>query len=180
MKPSDILITQRLILRPLRLADALTIQRLFPCWHTARFMSSVPWPYPKNGALQFLRKIALPGMKSGNHWLWAITLKGKDDVLKGIIHLRKGKTNRGFWIAPELRGRSLMSEAVTAVNAFAFEKAGFKKLVMENAKPNRSSARIKHKTGGRFTGYTKGGFVAGVMPSEVWVLTKEEWESQKS
>jgi [ribosomal protein S5]-alanine N-acetyltransferase len=180
MKPTDILITKRLVLRPLRLSDALTIQRTFPRWHTVRFLSSLPWPYPKNGALQFLRKLALPGMKDGTHWLWAITLKGGNDELKGIMHLRNGKTNRGFWIVPELRGQGLITEATTAVNQFAFEKAGFKKLVVENAKSNPASRRIKEKTGGKFMGYTTGGFVIGKRPAETWVLTKEEWIKRQS
>src|SRR5207237_1114224 len=51
-----ILVTPRLILRPLDLADAGAIQTLFPQWEVVRFLASrVPWPYPADGALTFIR-----------------------------------------------------------------------------------------------------------------------------
>ncbi|MBI3420331.1 MAG: GNAT family N-acetyltransferase [Proteobacteria bacterium] len=180
MKPDDILITKRLILRPVRMTDALLIQRVFPRWHMARYLSQVPWPYPKNGAVKFLRATALPAMKRGADWMWAITLKTGGDELRGIIHLRKGKTNRGFWIAPALQGQGLMTEAVVAVNDFAFQKAGFKKLIISNAKPNYGSTRVKEKTAARLIGRGRERFVAGVLPTEVWELTKEDWEGWSS
>jgi ribosomal-protein-alanine N-acetyltransferase len=179
MKADAVLVTQRLILRPLRLTDALTIQRIFPSWHMARYMSAVPWPYPKDGAVSFIRKIALPGMRERKHWLWAITRKGNDTLI-GVVHLRRGKTNRGFWIAPAFHGKGYMSEAVAAVNEFAFTKAGFKKLVISNAKTNLASRRIKQKTGGRFIGYQRENFIAGTLPAEMWVLTKKDWENRKA
>ena len=44
--------TERLILRPLEVADATQIQELFPHWEIVRFlMNRVPWPYPPDGAL---------------------------------------------------------------------------------------------------------------------------------
>ncbi|HVY12397.1 MAG TPA: GNAT family N-acetyltransferase [Alphaproteobacteria bacterium] len=178
MIKTETLITPRLILRPVRLSDALAIQRIFPTWHMTRYMSAVPWPYPKDGAVSFLQKIMLPNMRRGKHWMWAITLKGGDDVLIGLIHLRPGKTNRGFWMAPNYHGKGYMSEAVVAVNEFAFTRAGFKRLVISNAKPNRASSRIKEKTGGRFIGYRREHFIAGTLPAEMWELTKEMWESR--
>ena len=46
------LYTERLILRPLELADAEAIQRLFPHWEVVRYLNAlVPWPYPTDGAL---------------------------------------------------------------------------------------------------------------------------------
>jgi RimJ/RimL family protein N-acetyltransferase len=39
--------TERLILRPLALADAAAIQELFPHWEIVRYLlNRVPWPYP--------------------------------------------------------------------------------------------------------------------------------------
>lgn len=48
--------TKRLILRPLELADADQIQILFPQWEIVRYLARrVPWPYPPDGALTFIR-----------------------------------------------------------------------------------------------------------------------------
>ena len=55
--------TSRLILRPQELADAEQIQALFPQWEIVRFlMNKVPWPYPPDGALCYIRDIAIPQM----------------------------------------------------------------------------------------------------------------------
>jgi hypothetical protein len=44
--------TGRLLLQPLRLADAEQTQRLFPQWEIVQFMTTlIPWPYPAGVAL---------------------------------------------------------------------------------------------------------------------------------
>jgi ribosomal-protein-alanine N-acetyltransferase len=59
-----IITTSRLILRPLDLCDADAAQALFPRWEIVRFLSShIPWPYPADGALTFIRDMALPAMQ---------------------------------------------------------------------------------------------------------------------
>jgi hypothetical protein len=56
--------TARLILKPLELADADAVQRVFPQWEIVRLMAShILWPYPSDGALTFVRDTALPAMR---------------------------------------------------------------------------------------------------------------------
>ena len=51
MPPVPVLETERLILRPLREADASAVQRRFPQWEVVQYLhDEVPWPYPDNGA----------------------------------------------------------------------------------------------------------------------------------
>ena len=58
--------TDRLILRPLALDDAEQIQQQFAHWKVVRYLlSRVPWPYPPDGALTYLRDIALPQAERG-------------------------------------------------------------------------------------------------------------------
>jgi len=58
--------TRRLILRPLEIGDVEATQRLFPHWEIVRYMGKViPWPYPADGALTFIRDVALPEMARG-------------------------------------------------------------------------------------------------------------------
>ena len=55
--------TERLILCPLRLADAQQIQNLFPHWEIVRYLlNRVPWPYPDDGAARYVRDVALPAI----------------------------------------------------------------------------------------------------------------------
>lgn len=67
--------TRRLILTPLQLADAPAIQQLFPHWEVVRYLDSrVPWPYPEEGALTYVRDHALPAIAAGREWHWMIRL----------------------------------------------------------------------------------------------------------
>jgi [ribosomal protein S5]-alanine N-acetyltransferase len=46
--------TQRLILRPLRLADADRTQQLFPHWEIVKHLAArFPWPFPPDGTLTY-------------------------------------------------------------------------------------------------------------------------------
>jgi hypothetical protein len=68
-----ILYTERLMLKPLVPEDASQIQMLYPRWEIVRYMvSSVPWPYPDNGAEHYVNNVALPDMAKGNAWFWTI------------------------------------------------------------------------------------------------------------
>lgn len=59
--------TDQLLLRPLSVLDAPAIQQQFSRWEVVRLMSAaIPWPYPEDGALRFLRDMALPA-KTADH-----------------------------------------------------------------------------------------------------------------
>jgi hypothetical protein len=65
--------TARLILRQLELADADAVRELIPRRKIVRFLASyVPWPFPPEGALTFIRDQALPAMRRGKVWHWSI------------------------------------------------------------------------------------------------------------
>jgi RimJ/RimL family protein N-acetyltransferase len=94
--------TARLLLRPIELADAGQIQTIFPQWEIVKYLANkVPWPYPPDGAVTFLRDVALPAVERGDEWLWTIRRKEEPAVLIGLISLKKSESeNRGFWIDP--------------------------------------------------------------------------------
>jgi len=92
--------TPRLMLRPLQLADAAAVQILFPRWEIVQFMAShIPWPYPADGALTFIRDRALPAMQQGAAWHWSIRPKSAAEQLIGVVSLMdEPDNNRGFWL----------------------------------------------------------------------------------
>lgn len=82
------LTTDRLTLTPLRLDDAPLIQALFPQWDVVRYLDSrVPWPYPDDGALIYVRDIALPAMAAGREWHWMIRKRDEAGCTLGSISL---------------------------------------------------------------------------------------------
>ena len=173
--------TSRLRLRPLELSDAQQTQVLFPHWEIVRFLtSSVPWPYPPDGALTYYRNIALPAMTRGEVWHWTLRLKANTDQLIGSISLmRKADENRGFWLGIPWQGRGLMSEACETVTDFWFNVLGFSVLRVPKAILNVASRRISEKQGMRVIATMERDYVGGRFPAELWEITAEEWNRRK-
>lgn len=114
--PTPTLTTDRLLLKPLVAEDAKQIQTLYPRWEIVRYMvASVPWPYPENGAENYVNNVALPDMASGIAWFWTIRNREIPDKVMGLICLYDEEdNNRGFWLAPEYQGQGYMREASIA------------------------------------------------------------------
>lgn len=183
MASVSILTSDRLILRPLALADVDRIQMLFPHWEIVQHLAAVvPWPYPSDGALTYVRDVALPAMERGNEWYWAICLRNLPEELIGIINLADSKRdnefeNRGFWLGLEWQGQGLMSEAVAATSHFWFNTLGRPVLRVQKAAANAASRRISLRSGMRLIGTGEKDFVSGRLPVETWEQTAEEWRA---
>ena len=175
------LVTPRLMLRPLELADAAQSQVLFPQWEIVRYLASVvPWPYPEDGALKYYRDDALPAMERGDEWHWSLRLKTDPGQLIGCICLTKGKdNNRGFWLGVPWQGQGLMTEAVEAVTAYWFDELGFPRLRAPKAVVNTPSRRISEKGGMRVVAVEERDYVSGRFASEIWEITLDEWRARR-
>ncbi len=172
--------TRRLLLKPLELADASQIQKLFPRWEIVKFLNNkVPWPYPPDGAEFYCRELALPAMERGEAWHWTIRMKTALDIMIGFISLHKsGDENRGFWLDPKWQGQGLMSEACDAVTDYWFNELGFHVLRVPKAIANEASRRISIKQGMRVVAKGERDYVSGRLPSETWEITAEEWRAR--
>ncbi|MCB1563400.1 MAG: GNAT family N-acetyltransferase [Alphaproteobacteria bacterium] len=182
---TSILETGRLILRPLTLEDAPAVQKYFNDWEIIKNLSKVvPWPYPDDGAEDFIKNNALPRMREKGHLIWAITLKENPGEAIGIIDFGHERSlshgDRGFWIARPFQGRGLMSEAIAAVNDYLFFEVGLEKFTVLNAKSNITSRRVKEKTGAVFIGLTELEHHSGETEAELWDITRENWEKIKN
>jgi RimJ/RimL family protein N-acetyltransferase len=164
-------------LRPLELHDATAVQRLFPQWEVVRYLAaSVPWPYPADGALTFIRDAALPAMVEGREWHWSIRLATAPAELIGIISLRdEADNNRGFWLSREWRGQGLMTEASAAVTAYWFEVLGKPVLRAPKAAPNEPSRRMSRRQAMRLVKIEDQDYVSGRFSTEIWEITVDEW-----
>jgi RimJ/RimL family protein N-acetyltransferase len=174
--------TARLWLRPLELADADQIQALFPQWEIVRYLEArVPWPYPPDGALTFIRQMAAPAMERGEQWHWTLRLKSAPGQIVGCVSLMsRPENNRGFWLATEWHGQGLMTEACERVTDYWFETIGAPVMRVSKATANAASRRISEKQGMRLVGTREVEYVAGHLPSEVWEITAEEWRVRRN
>ena len=177
-----ILETARLFLHPIRLDDAPSLQKHFNNWNVIKYLNDkVPWPYPDDGAYQFLKNNALPRMEAGKAMLWGIFPKENQQAAIGLVEFRAEKTandqeDRGFWIAQAYWGQGLMSEAVNAVNDFIFFDYGRDKITLQNYKMNIGSRRVKEKTGATFLHTKTENWRGEKREVEVWELTAENWK----
>jgi Acetyltransferases, including N-acetylases of ribosomal proteins len=84
-------------------------------------------------------------------------LRSGDAEAIGNIHFRPAadspKGNRGFWLAEPYWNRGLMTEAISAVNDFAFNTLGIEQFHVCNVVSNEASRRVKQKTGAEFVSY---------------------------
>ena len=173
--------TPRLLLRPLELADAAQIQVLFPHWEIVRYLRNVvPWPYPADGALQYVRDMALPAIARGEAWHWTLRLKTEPEQMIGFISLIKGETeNRGFWMGLPWQGRGLMSEACDAVTDYWFNVLKFSALRVPKAIANAASRRISEKQGMRVVATEERDYVGGRFATQIWEISAEEWRARR-
>lgn len=172
--------TERLLLKPLAADDAPQIQLRYPHWEIVRYMvSSVPWPYPADGAEQYVNNVALPDIARGIAWFWTIRDRTATDNLMGVICLYDVEdNNRGFWLAPEYQGQGYMREASLAVTDYWFNTLNKPLLRAPKAAANQRSRRISEQSGMRRIRTEKKVYVGGVMDSEVWEITRDEWNAR--
>ncbi|MBX9407170.1 GNAT family N-acetyltransferase [Pseudomonas baetica] len=177
MEETPTLNTERLVLRPLQLADAEAVQQAFAHWEVVRYLNAaVPWPYPEDGALTYLRDIALPAVAAGTQWHWSIRLKSAPEQLIGNISLMdQPDNNRGLWLAPAWQGQGLMTEACAAVNDYWFRTLGRPLMRVPKAAPNIGSRKLSERAGMRLIRTDEDDFVSGRFPQETWEITREEW-----
>ncbi len=174
--------TERLILRPVTLDDAPTIQKLFNNWNIIQHLEKeVPWPYPEGGALQYLES-QMPLIEKGDTFIWVLTLKSTQEIIGNLQFWYKstGLGNRGFWLGEPFWGQGYMCEAVAVVNDFVFEELGLEEFFVSNHAGNDASRRVKEKTGAEFVEYAECAHHNGETRSERWKVTKEQWKKLRS
>ncbi|WP_277962530.1 GNAT family N-acetyltransferase [Pseudomonas sp. RIT-To-2] len=169
--------THRLLLTPLHLTDAPAIQQLFPHWEVVRYLDSrVPWPYPQEGGLVYVRDVALPAMAAGREWHWMIRTRAHPERCIGSISLYdQPGNNRGFWLAPQFQGNGYMREACKVVNAYWFDTLARPVMQVPKAVANHASRKVSQHEGMRMIEVRDGHFVSGPMQVEVWEMTRSAW-----
>lgn len=172
--------TTRLILRDITERDAPAYERHFIDYDVIGTMSHlVPWPYPENGVLEYIRSAIIPS-QCVNQWFWGIFLKSAPDELIGAIWLKRKGTpsNRGFWLGKQFWRKGIMTEAAKPITDYAFDVLGFERLVLANAVGNAASRKMKEKIGAVFLRTEPATYVnPSYTAREVWELTKECWKA---
>lgn len=187
LKPADFIInTERLTLRPLVEADFEVIFRLFDeNRKIQRFFGAADTARRKK--LTTFYQAVIADWPSKN-LLWIIELDGKIIGSISLEHIdwednwikRRGEI--GFWLITEKEGNGYMTEAVKALQRWAFEKAGFHKLLVNYISQNKDSAGVVERTNFRLVGKNKAHFYRF---GKWWDYTQyellaEEWQNTEA
>ncbi|HEU4542953.1 MAG TPA: GNAT family N-acetyltransferase [Jiangellaceae bacterium] len=114
--------------------------------------TTVPVPYERSHAEQFLTQLVEPGWESGRNLTWALRNPENRSVL-GMVSLNlrdhRGSGEIGFWLGSAGRGRGLMTTAVRLVAEYAFapEGLGLERIVWRAGVGNWASRRVAWRLG---------------------------------
>jgi ribosomal-protein-alanine N-acetyltransferase len=137
-----------LVLRPLTLRDAPTVQRLAGDARLALMTATIPHPYPRGAARAWIATHAR-ARRVGD---FVYGIERGDGTLVGTLGLRiapNAHGNVGYWIGHEYWGHGYATAAAGAGIAALFTHTGLSWLMAAHLAGNHGSARVLAKCGMR-------------------------------
>ena len=117
---TEVVRTERLVLRPHRPDDEDAVLRACQDPGLQRWLADLPVPYTRADARAFVSEVAPAERAEGRGMPTVIEVDGELVGSSGV-HLRGGRLGPeiGYWIAPWARGRGYAAEAAHALAAWA-------------------------------------------------------------
>ncbi|GAB4379585.1 MAG: GNAT family protein [Elainellaceae cyanobacterium] len=142
--------TDRLLLRPLSLLDAPSIQEKASTRAIADTTISIPHPYPNGEAERYIAR-QLDAWKAGRSVTFGIDRKSQQGIC-GILEIREleqehAQAELSFWVAAELWGQGYMSEALKPAISFGFDNLRLNRLYAYHMLRNPGSGKVLQKNG---------------------------------
>lgn len=150
--------SERLVLRAPDADDVDTLTRLCQDPDVQRW-TTVPSPYVREDAARFVAEIVAPGWAAGTAQEWGIRVDGRLVGMVGLTRIGDGEAELGYWLAPHVRGRGLMSEAVALVLDHGFRTLPIQRVEWHAVVGNVASAAVARRAGFRFEGMARLGCV---------------------
>jgi RimJ/RimL family protein N-acetyltransferase len=118
---TEVVRTDRLLLRPMREDDVDAIVRAFEDPENQRWLSAPPSPYTRADAVEFVTAIAPGGRAAGTDLTCALEADGEFVGVAGLHSLSSGRLGPeiGYWIAFWARRRGYAAEAAGALAEWA-------------------------------------------------------------
>ncbi|MEV0282221.1 GNAT family N-acetyltransferase [Streptomyces sp. NPDC050610] len=169
------LTTDRLLLRPLTLADAEAVHAAcqepdIPRW------TSVPSPYTREDAADFVGHVSPAGWQDDSNYTLGV-FTADAGVLVGAMALVRlaqlaapeRQAEIGYWTAKEQRGRGYTVEAAREVIRWAFEDLGVERLEWHAEAGNEGSRAVALKAGFQMEGTVRSKIVRAGTRRDVWI-----------
>ena len=146
--------SERLILRPLTLADAPDVHRMVGDRDIASTTLRIPHPYEDGMAEEWIGTHQVQ-CERGEQINFAIDLRA-DGSLVGNITLRINQTDQhgelGYWIGKPYWNMGYATEATQAVIWYGFEVLGLQRIFAGHFTRNPASGRVMQKAGMTYEG----------------------------
>ncbi len=144
----------RLILRPFRLDDALTVQRLAGERDIAATTLAIPHPYEDGAAERWIAP-QREAFEKDESVTYAVTLRDTGDLVGAIglaIAREFDRAEMGYWIGKPYWGRGYCTEAARSVLGYAFGPLGLNRVHACHFARNPASGRVMQKVGMLYEG----------------------------
>lgn len=147
--------TPRLVLRPVAVGD---VDALYEHASNPEVPTMMSWAAHRDRGetLAFVER-QIAGLANGTDVTWAIVHEGRAVGCIGISKIawmfaawRVDRAELGYWLAPHLWGKGLMSEAALAATQWGFETLGLHKITIGCVEGNARSQKIIEKLGFRY------------------------------
>jgi len=169
---------RQIVLRELRVSDALSLCALLSAEEVARFIS--PPPQTIDGFVQFIAW-TLRQRAAGTYACFAVTIDATDTAI-GIFQLRRlGSGFRtaewGFAIGSAYWGTGVFQEGAELVVRFAFETVGVHRLEARAAVPNGRGNGALRKIGAVQEGLLRKSFLKNseYLDQALWTILSQDW-----
>jgi len=139
---------KRIVLREFRQSDADDLVDAFSDKDMTRWLITVPYPYHKKHAVNFIRRSAYR-LKRKHTYTFAIDIDGH--IVGGVslkdVKWKDRRADIGYWIRKDCWGKGYMTEAVNMVVDYAFNKLKLHRIFGQCFEDNPASAKVMLKCG---------------------------------
>ena len=176
------LCTPRLLLRPLRDADAAALHALFADPQVVRYWTSGPWSSAdaSSSAIRADRE----EMRAGTRLRLGV-VRLADDRLVGACTLSQlewpsGRAELTYALAPPVWGRGYAAEAVGELLRYAFDTLGLRRIEADADPRNNASVRLLQRLGFVREGLLRERWLLPDGPSDgaVFGLLRRDWRGR--
>jgi 8-oxo-dGTP diphosphatase len=174
------LVTRRLLLRPLALADAPAIHALLQDAAVSRYTARIPHPYEQGMAESFIA-----GLGPLAEFTFGIERR-EDGVFLGCIGFEPEQDRRvadcGYWLGRPYWGKGYATEALQALLDHAFAARGLALMKASADRANPASIRVQEKLGFVYAGSGELEAPARGKPLQVEQreLSRTDWEAGRA
>lgn len=171
-----VLTTERLILRPLTVDDAPTVERYAGAYEVALNTLRIPHPYPAGAAAEWIASHT----QSANAHVFAQTLRETGEMIGSIglhMDLNHDSAEIGYWLGVPFWGKGYVTEAARAVVGWAFATLPLNRIHAGHFTRNPASGRVLQKLGMKHEGTHRQSIKkwGEYLDIEMYAILRGEW-----